>query len=76
MKRYETWEVDLNYRTVVETDAPGGFEVVLYPDVADLERRHSEAVGLLRSEQGIFTDDEYDRWDNKRIVFLAEEKET
>lgn len=71
MKRYAA-----SFRALVEGEAVDGWNeaaVVLASDVADLERRYREAVDLLRSERDIITDDDFDRWQNERNAFLAEE---
>ena len=80
MKRYTwIWDEDGFWFYAVKKGTPlledPKYEMVLASDVADLERRYRKAVELLRSEQKILTDDEYDRWDNERIVFLSEEGE-
>ena len=78
MKRYKALAlrtVDMGFIEPHLTNEWGTYDVCLASDVADLEQRYRKAVELLRSEQKILTDDEYDRWDNKRIVFLIEEGE-
>ena len=84
MKLYRVDIIDINpYDVELEDmgDRSGKLDFCLASDVADLERRHREAVELLRSALSMTTDrleehmDDWIEWEDSTDAFLAEEEE-
>ena len=76
MKRYKALAlrtVDMGFIDPHLTNEWGTYDVYLASDVVDLERRHSEAVELLRRVRTIDRMDDWAEYASRVFAFLAEE---